>query len=54
MALDSKAWLHSKTTVEEFETSHKTSAFELTGGLYQTIFERWEGVGSMLPKPDIV
>lgn len=42
MALASKAWLHSKTTIEEFETSHKTSAFNLTEELYQSKFKRWE------------
>lgn len=42
MALESKAWLHSKTTIEEFETSHRTSAFQLTEGLYQSTFKRWE------------
>lgn len=42
MALQSKEWLSSKTTIEEFETSHKTSAFEITETLYQLVFERWE------------
>lgn len=42
MTLESKAWLRSKTTIEEFEASHETSAFEITETLYQSIFKRWE------------
>lgn len=42
MVLESRAWLRSKTTVEEFETSHGTSAFQLTEELYQSTLERWE------------
>lgn len=42
MAIESKAWLHSKTTIEEFETFHKTAAFSLTEALYQSSLIRWE------------
>lgn len=42
MAIESKAWLHSTTSIEEFETSHKTAAFSLTEELYQSSFQKWE------------
>jgi hypothetical protein len=42
MAIESKEWLHSKTTIEEFETSHRTSAWNLTEELYQLVFKKWE------------
>jgi hypothetical protein len=42
MAIESKAWLHSIITVEEFETSHKTAAFSLTEDLYQSSLQKWE------------
>jgi len=42
MSVESKAWLHPKTTVEEFETSHQTAAWTLTESLYQSLLAKWE------------
>lgn len=42
MAIESPAWLHSTTSVEAFETTHKTAAWNLTPDLYQSVRQRWE------------
>jgi hypothetical protein len=42
MAIESKGWLGSKITVEEFETSHGTSTWSIGEQLYQSVFKRWE------------